>query len=159
MGACLPQDARRAGILGALRALPFSLADLNAVLAPLGEARPLPPRACWDEGVFAIEQDAIFGRSWMCVGREDEVGKPGQWLLAPVTPEGVVVVRGADLALYAFYNVCRHRASTLVAEPCGRAAQNRVPLPWLGVRAHGRAPRGARRGGELRSRARTASCP
>lgn len=100
--------------------LPLSSADLHAVLAPLDSARPLPARAYWDEDVFAFDQAEIFGRSWLCVGREDELSRPGEWLLAPLTPAGVLVVRGADLELRAFHNVCRHRAATLVDGACGR---------------------------------------
>jgi glycine betaine catabolism A len=100
---------------------PLTPAESAAVLAPLPRATPLPARVYWDEATLAHERRTIFERSWLVVGREDEVAAPGAWLRAPLTPEGIVVVRGADLALRAFYNVCRHRASLLVHAPCGRA--------------------------------------
>lgn len=113
-----------------LRPLPFSPADIAAVLAPLDRARPLPARAYWDEVVFAFDQDEIFARAWQCVGREDEIDKPGEWLRAPVTAEGVLVVRDADLSLRAFYNVCRHRAATLLDGAGGRLS--RITCPYHG---------------------------
>jgi glycine betaine catabolism A len=117
-------------IVSGLRPLPFSTADIAAVLAPLDRARPLPPRAYWDEAVFAFEREEIFERAFLCVGREDEIDKPGEWLRAPVTEEGVLVVRGADLSVRAFYNVCRHRAATLLEGSSGR-------LPCIECPYHG----------------------
>src|SRR5262249_14302453 len=92
-------------------------------------ARPFPPRAYWDEATFARERSAIFDRSWLCVGREAELA-PGSWLLAPLSDEGVIVVRGADLELRAFRNVCRHRAMPLVQGDTGRARCS--PGPYHG---------------------------
>jgi Rieske 2Fe-2S family protein len=101
------------------------------VLAPLERARPLPARAFDDEAVFAFEQERIFGRSWICVGRIDEVELPGQWLRETVAGEPLLVVRGPDLRLRAFFDVCRHRGASLVARaPCGRAA--RLECPYHG---------------------------
>ncbi|WP_437941736.1 aromatic ring-hydroxylating oxygenase subunit alpha [Sorangium sp. So ce341] len=133
-------------------ALPLSTADLRAVLAPLPSARPLPARAYWDEGVFAFDQAEIFGRSWVCVGREDEIARPGAWVLAPLTPAGILVLRGADLEIRAFHNVCRHRAATLVEGACGRLAQLACPYHgWTyelsgALRAAPHAPPGFDRG-------------
>jgi Rieske 2Fe-2S family protein len=97
------------------------------VLAPFGEATSLPPAAYYDDAVFACEQARIFDRAWLCAGREEDVALPGQWVRAPVVPEGVLVVRGADLGLRAFYNVCRHRGAPLTSDPCGRSAELRCP--------------------------------
>ena len=65
----------------------------HAVLRPFGEARSLPPSAYKDPTVFEHEQTHIFDCHWLCVGREEDVSRPGQWLRAPVTPEGVLIVR------------------------------------------------------------------
>jgi Rieske 2Fe-2S family protein len=93
------------------------------VLAPLDRARPLPARAFVDEAVFAFEEARLFGQSWICVGRIDEVKLPGQWLRETVGGEPVLVVRGADLRLRALLDVCRHRGASVV----GRAACGRTP--------------------------------
>ena len=110
-----------------MSALPLTSAELDAVLAPFERACPLPARVYCDEAVLAYERRAIFDRSWLCVGREDDVRAPGSFLRAPITEEGILVVRGADLELRAFYNVCRHRATLLVDEACGRARQFACP--------------------------------
>src|SRR5262249_4017461 len=42
-----------------------------------------------------------------------------------VAGEPVLVVRGDDGVLRAFFNVCRHRAAPIVNEPCGSATKLR----------------------------------
>jgi glycine betaine catabolism A len=115
----------------AVRSLPFTADAIRAVLEPFESARPLPPAAYLDEAVLTFERASIFGeRAWLCAGRDDDLQKPGDWLLAPLTPEGVLVVRGADGVVRAFYNVCSHRGSTLVDRPSGCAS--RIVCPYHG---------------------------
>lgn len=112
--------------------IPLSRADLRATLAPFDEARPLPPSAHWDEDVFAFDRDSLFGGAWRCVGHESELLRPQSYLVAPLTPEGILVTRAEDGALRAFYNVCRHRGATLIDPPCGRADSIACPYhAWV----------------------------
>ena len=69
----------------------------------------LPRAAYVDPAVFAEERERIFVREWFCVGREEELPNPGDYLSVEVAGESVVVVRGVDGALHGHYNVCRHR--------------------------------------------------
>ena len=83
----------------------------------------LPRAAYVDPAVFAEERERIFVREWFCIGREEELPNPGEYLLVEVAGESVVVVRGADGALYGHYNVCRHRGCQVaLAEPAQPAA-------------------------------------
>ena len=105
--------------------------EIARVLLPLDRARPFPARAYVDPAVFAFERRAFLGRSWLCVGRIDEVALPGQWLRADVGGEPVIVVRGADLELRALLDVCRHRGASVVGRAaCGRDA--RLECPYHG---------------------------
>ncbi len=110
--------------------LVLSAAERDAVLAPFERARPLPARVYCEDAALDHERRTIFDRSWLCVGREEDVMHPGAWLRAPITEEGILVVRGVDLELRAFYNVCRHRATLLVDAPCGRSRQ--IACPYHG---------------------------
>lgn len=71
-----------------------------------------------EPAVFALEQERIFRRSWHVVGHLDQVRGPGDFFTTEVLGEPIVVVRGAELQLRSFYNVCRHRAGP-PAEGCG----------------------------------------
>src|SRR5690242_15756821 len=114
--------------------LPFSAAAIRAVLEPFDAARPLPTIAYRDPAVLAFEREAIFAKSWLCVGRESELSAPGAFVRAPLTDEGVLLVRGEDGAVRAFYNVCPHRGSPILSEPSG--CVERLTCPYHGLSFH-----------------------
>ena len=66
------------------------------------------------ESIYRLEQERIFARSWICVGRADEVAEPGAYLTLDVADEPLVILRGADDAVRAFANTCRHRGTRLL---------------------------------------------
>ncbi|MFO0851724.1 MAG: SRPBCC family protein [Gemmataceae bacterium] len=109
----------------------MSVGTLSDVLAgfdpslPLNRARTLPNTWYTDPRVLEIERKAVFGASWQCVGRREQVAEPGQYLTADIAGEPVLVVRGEDGTLRGFFNVCRHRAAPLLTEPCGAATKLR----------------------------------
>ncbi len=63
---------------------------------------------------FEREKERVFFSQWFCVGREEEVPNPGDYLLLDVAGESLLLVRSREGALHAHYNVCRHRGSQLV---------------------------------------------
>lgn len=82
------------------------------------QAWTLPAQANIDPEVFAQEKQRIFGRTWQLVGHRRQVENPGDYFTAQVVEEPLLVVRGADGQLRAFFNVCRHRAGP-AAQGCG----------------------------------------
>ncbi len=106
-------------------------AEPNAVHA--GEMKPaLSPHFYLSPEVFALEKARIFHAQWFCVGREVQLPARGDYLHVSVAGESLVVVRGKDDALRAFYNVCRHRGSRLVREPAQPEAQGAAPVERSG---------------------------
>ncbi len=93
---------------------------------PVDEAHLLPPRVFHDADVFDFEQDRWFARTWLCVGREEEVAEPGTFLLARAAGESVAILRDREGTVRAFHNVCRHRGSTLLDEPATGTGTGRV---------------------------------
>jgi glycine betaine catabolism A len=81
--------------------------------SPAHLARTLPGRFYHDPAIWALEQQRLFGRLWVCVGRADQIPARGDYRTWPVGGESVLVVRGDDGALRAFLNVCRHRGAQL----------------------------------------------
>jgi len=96
------------------------------VRRPVDEAHLLPPRVFHDADVFDFEQDRWFARTWLCVGREEEVAEPGTFLLARAAGESVAILRDREGTVRAFHNVCRHRGSTLLDEPATGTGTGRV---------------------------------
>jgi choline monooxygenase len=106
--------------------VPEILASYNDA-APLAEASTIPAPWYVDARIAELENSAVFGKTWQMVGRVDQVEKAGQFVSASVAGEPIVVVRGSDDVLRAFYNVCRHHAAAVVTEPCGQASILRCP--------------------------------
>jgi len=108
------------------RSLPLVLSDFDASL-PLAEASTIPGSWYTDPRVGELEKRTVFSRTWQLVARAEQVEGPGQYVTAEIAGEPVVVVRGQDGVLRAFFNVCRHHAAAVMTEPCGRAERLRCP--------------------------------
>ena len=93
-------------------------------LAPTEDSRrSLPPGAYIDPGVFALEIERIFLRSWLCVGREADFPRAGDYRALTLAGEPIIVVRGGDGQLRALSNACRHRLYPLLPEGAGSAGR------------------------------------
>jgi glycine betaine catabolism A len=80
----------------------------------------LPGRYYYEQEIFEQEQERIFGRMWICVGRADAVPEPGSYMVVSLAQESVIVVRDKEGALRAFLNVCRHRGARLCTKAEGK---------------------------------------
>ncbi len=96
-------------------------------MRPLAEAATIPSAWYLDERIAELERRTVFGRSWIAVGRLDQVREAGKFLTADVAGEPIVVVRGRDGQLRGFYNVCRHHAAAICTVPDGQAAALKCP--------------------------------
>src|ERR1700742_3332308 len=77
--------------------------------------------------VFADEQERIFARNWMLVGHQREVAKAGDFFVADVAGESLIITRDKENAVRGFYNVCRHRGTRVCEETRGHAAALQCP--------------------------------
>jgi choline monooxygenase len=108
-------------------------ASLESILAsyrseaPLDEAFTVPGSWYTDERIASLERDYVFGRNWQEVGRIEQVTSPGQYFTAQVAGEPILVARGNDGELRAFYNVCRHHATAVAWEAQGTVTNFRCP--------------------------------
>src|SRR5271165_4615714 len=94
---------------------------------PLEKAFTIPAPWYRDPRIEELERASVFSATWQVVGRLDQVCDKGQFFTAEVAGEPIVVVRGDDAQLRAFYNVCRHHAAAVVPEAAGCAKQFRCP--------------------------------
>ena len=65
---------------------------------------------------YELERKAIFARTWLNVGRVEQLPRTGSYFTKEIAAAGtsVVVVRGKDGEIRAFHNICRHRGNKLV---------------------------------------------
>ncbi|MDP9110343.1 MAG: aromatic ring-hydroxylating dioxygenase subunit alpha [Candidatus Eremiobacteraeota bacterium] len=69
--------------------------------------------------IFALERERIFSRQWVCAGRTEQIEKIGDYVLASVAGESLIVTRDATSTVRAYYNVCRHRGTRICETPSG----------------------------------------
>ncbi|HEY2462310.1 MAG TPA: aromatic ring-hydroxylating dioxygenase subunit alpha [Candidatus Acidoferrum sp.] len=101
--------------------------DMYDPARSLERAWTIPAPWYFDLRVAELEKAAVFGGSWQMVGRAEQVRERGGFFTADVAGEPVVVARGEDGELRAFFNVCRHHAAAVVTEASGTAKQFRCP--------------------------------
>ncbi len=107
------------------------MTDLARIRALLDQRRPghaLPREFYTDPDIFAFDLEAIYHRSWIMAGFEAELPSPGCTLALTVGRSPVVVVRGRDGVLRAFFNSCRHRGAPVCAD--GLAKRPRLVCPY-----------------------------
>ena len=94
---------------------------------PLEEAWTIPAPWYFDGRIAALERASVFSTTWQVVGCAEQVRENGRFFTAELAGEPLVVARGDDGQLRAFYNVCRHHAAAVVTEAHGSAKQFRCP--------------------------------
>ena len=85
------------------------------------EIPPIPVERYVCPDFYELEQEHVWGRSWLFAGHESELPEPGSFKLFDKTTAPLVIVRGQDGVIRAFYNACRHRGAPVVREECGTA--------------------------------------
>ena len=69
-----------------------------------------------DPAYYELEKEAIFKKTWLQVGRVEQIPRVGSYFTKElaVADTSLVIVRGKDKEIRAFHNVCRHRGNKLV---------------------------------------------
>ena len=79
----------------------------------------LPGWSYINEELFALERDVLFKRHWQVVCHVNDIPNKGDFRTLDLVGERALVIRGDDGVVRAFHNLCRHRASRVVAEDRG----------------------------------------
>jgi hypothetical protein len=73
--------------------------------------------------IFGEEQKRIFSKQWVCVGQQSDIATTGDYFLAEIAGESVLIVRDQFGKVRAFYNSCRHRGTRICEENKGHFAR------------------------------------
>lgn len=93
-------------------------------ILPLPRAETIPSAWYTDPSFHELDKRAIFDHSWHNIGHLSRLKNPGDYIIGTAAENPVIVVRGQDAVLRAFYNVCRHRGGPLALEDgCGKVLQ------------------------------------
>jgi len=107
------------------------LASLQSSLGDVNEACALPSSLYTSEAFFEFEKEAIFARDWLCLGREDQIPRPGDYRTVEIIDEPLLMVRDKEGAIRVMSAVCQHRGMVL-AEGAGNCQRFRCPYHhWI----------------------------
>ena len=88
--------------------------ERGAFEADARQSWTLPSRYYTDPDILERELAGIFRRSWICVGHLCDLAEGGSYFTETVAGQPLLVIRGQDGALRAFFNVCQHRGHELL---------------------------------------------
>jgi len=89
--------------------------------SPFERAVPIPAALNHSREFLQHECEKIFTQEWICVCREDEVSKPGDFITHEIAEVPVIVIRQQNGEVGAFVNACAHRFACLVSREKGSA--------------------------------------
>ncbi len=82
---------------------------------------PLIPGGRYTDPEFLqLERQHLWTKSWLYACHADQLEVAGDYILWDRTGSPIIIVRGKDDVIRAFYNTCRHRGGPLVNEKSGR---------------------------------------
>ena len=73
------------------------------------------------DAVFEADMDQIVSRKWLLAGHVSRIPDKGDYFLFRVGAEQIIVIREHATSIRAFFNVCRHRGSTICQAESGNA--------------------------------------
>ena len=91
------------------------------------QSATLPGYYYYDPRIFELEKERIFFRTWQLAGYLADLSQPGDYVTVQLFDQNIIVARGRDRRLRAFYNVCQHRGHELLI---GRGRTNTITCPY-----------------------------
>ena len=82
---------------------------------------PVPVEPFISPEYFELERERIFRRTWINVGRVQEIPNSGDYFVRNIAAgkASVIIIRGRDNVIRAFHNVCSHRGNKMVWNDSG----------------------------------------
>ncbi len=111
---------------------PITTDELASIRREYRAASLLPKRAYHDPAILEWERANILRRDWIMVARDEDAPEPGTYTLVELEGESIIVARGRDGTLRAFFNVCRHRGTPVAEDACGKVVRFQCPYhAWI----------------------------
>jgi len=92
-------------------------------------ASTLPGHYYTTPEIFYQETQRIFYNHWLCVGRSEQIPEVGDYFLAQIGEENLIVLRDSQGTARAFFNVCRHRGTRLCTQAQGHLVET-IQCPY-----------------------------
>jgi len=70
---------------------------------------------------LSLEEKQLWKKSWLYACHIDDLPEAGSYILWKKSGSPILIVRGKDDVVRAFYNTCRHRGAPVVTNACGKS--------------------------------------
>jgi phenylpropionate dioxygenase-like ring-hydroxylating dioxygenase large terminal subunit len=88
-------------------------ADLKALIRQQRPGWSLAQPFYVDPAIYEHERRGLLSRQWLLMGHASELPQVGSYIVREALNESLLIIRGKDVRIRAFYNVCTHRGSRL----------------------------------------------
>lgn len=85
----------------------------------------IPTARYYSDEFFSLELEHMWTRVWKVAGRAEDIPTAGSYIVWDAMKPPIVIIRGEDDRVRAFYNTCSHRGSPVVRSSCGTAKRLR----------------------------------
>jgi phenylpropionate dioxygenase-like ring-hydroxylating dioxygenase large terminal subunit len=79
----------------------------------------LPLGRYTDPEFYALEREHLWKKTWLYAGHDSELPDTGSYKLCNIAGASILLARGDDGTVRAFFNACRHRGAPVVREDVG----------------------------------------
>ncbi|MFF1832004.1 aromatic ring-hydroxylating dioxygenase subunit alpha [Paenarthrobacter sp. NPDC058040] len=98
---------------------PTAAIDADVLVASRRDGYSLEAPFYTSQEIFDLDIEAIFLKHWLFCAAEAEIPDAGDFVTINIGTFSVIILRDDDEVIRAFHNVCRHRGSRLLKDPCG----------------------------------------
>jgi len=75
-----------------------------------------------ETSIFERDRERVFRKHWVLAAHVWQLASSGDYRLFDIAGENIILVRDGKGEIRAHYNVCRHRGSRVLLEPCGNVS-------------------------------------
>jgi Rieske 2Fe-2S family protein len=109
----------------------MAILDVSQRAVDLAQSRrsgfSLPQAFYTDPELFNWDIERVFLRHWLWAGHISRIPEPGHYFVYEIAGESIIICRGRDGSIQAWFNVCRHRGSRICREPEGKTGSFACP--------------------------------
>ena len=80
----------------------------------------IPKERYTSEEFMKLEWDHVWTKVWLRGGLSQDLKRPDDYITTEIGDISIILIRGKDMKVRAFYNVCKHRGNTLAQQPRGK---------------------------------------
>ena len=89
---------------------------MEASIKDFTQARSLPSEFYTSEAFFEFEKQAVFSKSWLALGHQNQIPNPGDYFTVEIIDEPLLVVRQNGGSIKVLSAICQHRGHPLIRD-------------------------------------------